>query len=225
MVSKERTKEILNGLQDAVVKYDEESVIKFSKMAVEEGVDALDAILHGLAAGMERVAQLYSDGKYYVPEVLLCSDTLYVGLDILKPHTKKSAAADKEKKQIVIGTIEGDVHDIGKNLVKMMFDIAGWTVHDLGKDVKLEKFVEEQKRTKADVVALSALMTTTMMAMPKLINMLKEKSPNVAVMIGGAPINPDVAKKFGADGYAPNAGRAVQEAINVLNQLKTTLGR
>ena len=220
MVSKERTQEILNGLQDAVVRYDEESIVKFSRAAVEEGVDALDAILNGLAAGMEKVAQLYSDGKYYVPEVLLCSDTLYVGLEILKPYTKKSAGGDREKRHIVIGTIEGDVHDIGKNVVKLMFDIAGWIVHDLGRDVKLEKFVEEAVKTNADVVALSALMTTTMLAMPKAIKMIKEKKPDVAIMIGGAPINPDVANKFGADGYAPNAGKAVQEAIKVINRLK-----
>jgi methanogenic corrinoid protein MtbC1 len=98
--------------------------------------------------------------------------------------------------QVVIGSIQGDVHDIGKNLVKMMFDVAGWEVHDLGRDVPLEKFVEEQMRTDSEVVAMSAMMTTTMLGMKKVIKMIKEKNPNVAIMLGGAPVTKDVANLF-----------------------------
>ncbi len=122
--------------------------------------------------------------------------------------------------QVVIGSIQGDVHDIGKNLVKMMFDVAGWEVHDLGRDVPLEKFVEEQLRTDSEVVAMSAMMTTTMLGMKKVIKMIKEKNPNVAIMLGGAPVTQDVAKLFGADGYAESAGNAVSEGIKMIGRLQ-----
>jgi methylmalonyl-CoA mutase cobalamin-binding domain/chain len=121
---------------------------------------------------------------------------------------------------VVIGTVQGDVHDIGKNLIKMMFDVAGFTVHDLGRDVPLEKFAEEQLRTDAEIVALSAMMTTTMMGMKKVIQMIKDKNPDVAIMLGGAPVTKDVANLFGADGYAESAGNAVQEAIKMISRLR-----
>lgn len=218
MASDERTKELLKGLSDAVVAFDEEAVAKLSKAVVEEGVDAYDAVINGLAAGMERVGELYTKKEYFVPELLLCADALYAGLAILRPHIKTTEGAVKG--QVVIGTVEGDVHDIGKNLVKMMFEAAGWTIHDLGRDVKLERFVEEQMKTDSDIVALSALMSTSMLAIPKVIQMIKARNPNVAIMVGGAPITEDVAKLYGADGYATNAGNAVQEAIRMISRLR-----
>jgi len=218
VASDERTKELLKGLSDAVVAFDEEAVAKLSKAVVEEGVDAYDAVINGLAAGMERVGELYTKKEYFVPELLLCADALYAGLAILRPHMKTTKGAVKG--QVVIGTVEGDVHDIGKNLVKMMFEAAGWTIHDLGRDVKLERFVEEQMKTDSDIVALSALMSTSMLAIPKVIQMIKARNPNVAIMVGGAPITEDVAKLYGADGYATNAGNAVQEAIRMISRLR-----
>jgi len=127
---------------------------------------------------------------------------------------------EKVKGQVVIGVVQGDVHDIGKNLVKMMFDVAGFTVHDLGADVPLEKFAEEQVRTDSNIIALSAMMTTTMMGMKKVIHMIKERNPDVAIMVGGAPLTKEVADVFGADGYAENAGNAVQEAIKMISRLR-----
>ena len=218
MVSKDRTQELLKALSDAVVAYDEEAVAKLSNAVLEEGIDPLDAITKGLAAGMEKVGELYANQVYFVPELLLCSDALYAGLDILKPHIKTEEQEAKLK--IVIGTVEGDIHDIGKNLVKMMFEAAGWTVYDLGRDVKLGRFVEEQERTNSDVVALSALMTTSMLAMPKVIEMIKARNPNAAIIVGGAPLTRDVAKLYGADGYADSATNAVQEAINMIGRLR-----
>jgi len=218
MVTEERKRGILKGLHEAVVEYDEERVAELSKAALDEGVDAYEAIMDGLAAGMETVGKLYDSQEYFVPEVLMCSDALYRGLDILKPHVKESET--KVKGQVVIGTVEGDVHDIGKNLVKMMFEVAGFTVHDLGRDVKLEKFVEEQLKTDSEIVALSALMTTSMLAMPKVIEMIRKRNPNVKIMIGGAPVSGEVAEKYGADGYADNAANAVQEAIRMISSLR-----
>lgn len=218
MVIEERKREILKGLHDGVVEYDEDRVAELSQMAVDEGMDAYEAIMNGLAAGMETVGKLYDSQEYFVPEVLMCSDALYKGLDILRPHINEGDS--KVKGQVVIGTVEGDVHDIGKNLVKMMFEVAGFTVHDLGRDVKLEKFVEEQLKTESEIVAMSALMTTSMLAMPKVIEMIKQRNPNVKVMVGGAPVSGEVANKYGADGYADNAANAVQEAIRMISSLR-----
>lgn len=219
MVSDARREEILGNLSEGVVEYDEGQVKDWSNIALEDGLDAFDAIMNGLAAGMEIVGDLYDRQEYFVPEILMCADALYAGLNILRPHMKVDSGGDL-KGQVVIGTVQGDVHDIGKNLIKMMFDVAGFTVHDLGRDVPLEKFAEEQLRTDSEIVALSAMMTTTMMGMKKVIQMIKEKNPNVAIMLGGAPVTKDVANLFGADGYAESAGNAVQEAIKMISQLR-----
>jgi corrinoid protein of di/trimethylamine methyltransferase len=210
--------EILEKLKEGVIEYEEDTVVEYSNKALEEGVAPLEAIMDGLAAGMQIVGDLYEKNEYFVPEVLMCADALYKGLDILRPHVPKDDS--KVNAQVVIGSIQGDVHDIGKNLVKMMFDVAGWDVHDLGRDVPLENFVEEQLRTDSEVVAMSAMMTTTMLGMKKVIKMIKEKNPDVAIMLGGAPVTKDVANLFGADGYAESAGNAVVEGIKMIGRLR-----
>jgi methylmalonyl-CoA mutase cobalamin-binding domain/chain len=163
---------------------------------------------------METVGALYSKQEYFVPELLLCADALNAGLCILKPHLKIEESADKGK--LLLGVVEGDIHDIGKNLVKIMFEAGGWEVHDLGNSVKIERFVEEQKKANADIVGLSALMTTSMLAMPKIIQALRTWSPSVRVIVGGAPLSPEIARRYGADAYAPDAVTAVKEATNLL---------
>ena len=213
-------KGLLKDLSDAVVDMDEDKAKETSQRVLDEGLNAYDAIMNGLAAGMEIVGDLYDKHEYFVPELLMCADALYAGLDILKPHIKPEDLGDSAKGQVVIGTVQGDVHDIGKNIIKMMFEVAGFTVHDLGRDVPLEKFVEEQMRTDSDIVALSAMMTTTMMGMKKVVQMIKEKNPDVAIMLGGAPVTKDVTELFGADGYAESAGNAVQEAIKMISRLR-----
>jgi corrinoid protein of di/trimethylamine methyltransferase len=210
--------ELLEKLKNGVVEYQEDEVKEASQQALDDGYDALEMIMDGLAAGMEVVGDLYDRNEYFVPEVLMCADALYAGLDILRPHVPEKDG--DVKAQVVIGSIQGDVHDIGKNLVKMMFDVAGWDVHDLGRDVPLEKFVEEQLRTDSEVVAMSAMMTTTMLGMKKVIKMIKEKNPDVAIMLGGAPVTQDVANLFGADGYAESAGNAVSEGIKMIARLR-----
>ncbi|MGD9215225.1 MAG: corrinoid protein [Desulfobacteraceae bacterium] len=215
MASKE---DLHEKLKNGVIEYEEEEVQEASQAVLDNGYDPLEAIMDGLAAGMEVVGDLYDRNEYFVPEVLMCADALYAGLDILRPHIDKSD--DHVNAQVVIGSVQGDVHDIGKNLVKMMFDVAGWEVHDLGRDVPLEKFVEEQLKTDSEVVAMSAMMTTTMLGMKKVIEMIKEKNPNVGIMLGGAPVTQDVANLFGADGYAESAGNAVSEGIKMISRLR-----
>ncbi len=213
-----RRKEILDKLAEAVVEFEEDQAREWAQLALDEGMDAFEAIMQGLAAGMETVGDLYDQQEYFVPELLMSADALYAGLDILKPHIK--ADEMKEMGQVVIGTVQGDVHDIGKNIIKLMFEVGGFEVHDLGRDVPLESFVEEQLKTDAEIVAMSAMMTTTMTGMKKVIEMIKEKNPDVAIMLGGAPVTKDVADLFGADGYAESAGNAVQEAIKMISSLR-----
>ncbi len=211
--------EILEGLKDAVINFDEEKSAELAEKALETGMDPQKAIFDGLAAGMEVVGDLFQKGDYFVPEVLMSADALYAGLDILKPHVKVDDKT-RVKGQVVIGTVEGDVHDIGKNIVKLMFDIAGFTVHDLGKDVPLDRFVEEQLKTDSDIVALSAMMTTTMTGMKEVIEKIREKNPKVKIMIGGAPVTAETAKAYGADATAKDATNALSEAIKMVSSLR-----
>ncbi len=213
-----RKKEILEKLAEAVVEFEEDMAKEWAQTALDEGMEAFEAIMQGLAVGMETVGDLYDQQEYFVPELLMAADALYAGLDILKPHIREEDV--KNMGQVVIGTVQGDVHDIGKNIIKLMFEVGGFEVHDLGRDVPLEKFVEEQLKTDAEIVAMSAMMTTTMTGMKRVIEMIKEKNPDVAIMLGGAPVTQDVADLFGADGYADTAGNAVQEAIKMISNLR-----
>jgi methanogenic corrinoid protein MtbC1 len=218
MATSERTEQLIAGLHDAVVNMDEDAAREISEAVVREGVDAYYALTRGLTAAMEEVGELYSTHVYFVPELLLCADAVYAGLDVLRPHIKSADAEDKRR--LIIGTVEGDIHDIGKNLVRVMFEAASWEVLDLGRDVQLKRFAEEQERFHADVVALSALMTTSMLAMPKAIELVKGVDESVAVLVGGAPLNEDIAAGYGADGYAADAGQAVQEANRILSRIR-----
>ena len=214
MPSVERSQELIKSLFESVINMDEDAARVISNAILNEEVDAYSAITRGLTAAMEKVGVLYANHEYFVPELLLCSDALYASLEILKPHVKIDTSAFRKK--IILGTVEGDIHDIGKNLVKIMFEAAGWEVYDLGNDVRISRFVEEQKRVKADLVGLSALMSTSMLAIPKIIELLRAEDKGVMVMAGGAPLNRDIAAKYGANGYAGNAGEAVQEALRLL---------
>lgn len=218
MAIEEKTKTILKKLKNAVIQYDEDAAKEGAEEALKEGLDPNDAIFNGLVSGMEEVGRLFESQEYFVPELLMCADALYVGLDILKPHVNKLDLGVKGS--VVIGTVEGDVHDIGKNIVKMMFDVAGFEVFDLGKDVPLDKFIEEQIKTDSDLVCLSAMMTTTMVGMKKVIDDLKAKNPDIKIMIGGAPVSQDIAEKWGADGYSADANNALKDAINMISSLK-----
>jgi corrinoid protein of di/trimethylamine methyltransferase len=202
--------EYLQALSDCVVNMEDESVGKVAQEYIAAGYPALEGILKGLVDGMQRAADLYEREEYFIPELLLCSDAMYNGLDILRPHLEKSETQKKHK--IVIGVIEGDTHDIGKNLVRIMLEAAGYEMHDLGRDVALQKFVDKAKEINADVIAISTLMTTTMPGMGRVIEMLETEGlrDRIKVIVGGAPISPAFARKIGADGYAANAVDAVK---------------
>ena len=206
--------EILRGLSEAVVEMDDQGVDDLCREALEKGIDVYTAISQGLTEGMKRAGELYNQGEYFIPELILCSDVLYAGLDILTPHLGTSKKAGKRK--IIIGVVEGDVHDIGKNLVKAMFTAAGWEVDDLGSDVKLQVFADEQRKVNADVVGLSALMTTSMLAIPTAVKILRRSESAPFVLVGGAPLSEQIAKQYQSDGYATDAVKATAVAEQLL---------
>lgn len=206
MVSKE---EILKGLAKAVIDGDEVKSEELAKKSLEIGIDPYESLMNGCNKGMAKVSDLYELKEMFVPEILLSADAMYAAIDILKSHLKVDASAKKPAK-VVIGVAQGDIHDIGKNLVKMMLEVAGFIMIDVGKDVPVDTFVKKTIEEDADIVAISALMTTSMMYMEPVIKKLKENFVKAKVVVGGAPINNDFANKIGADGYGKDAVEAVK---------------
>jgi corrinoid protein of di/trimethylamine methyltransferase len=207
---------ILRGLSDSVLEMEEEKTIDYANQAISENVDPLEALDKGLADGMKRAGDLYEEGDYYIPELLLCSDALNAGVDVLKPHITVSEA-DSRKTKVVIGVIEGDTHDIGKNIVKVLAEAGGFEVFDIGRDVPPERFITEAREKEADVIAISTLMSTTMAGMERVIGLLREKGirDDFKVIVGGGPISQNYADRIGADGYSANA----VEAVRLLREL------
>lgn len=213
-----RTKEeLLKALSDCVVDMEDEEVNAVAEEYVEAGYPAIEGILDGLVDGMNKAAKLYEEEEYYIPELLICSDAMYNGLEILKPYLPQTEGEEKHK--VVIGVVEGDTHDIGKNLVRIMLEAASFEVYDLGRDVKLEDFVAKAKEVNADVVAMSTLMSTTMPGMGKVVELLEQEGirEQVKVIIGGAPLSWAYAKKINADGYSDNAVEAVRLVKDLLS--------
>lgn len=209
--------ELFQKLADAVVEMDEDLVVSLSEQAVEEGVDAFEAIDSGLSVGMERAGKLFEEEEYFVPELLMCADAMNMGVDILKPHIKSAESGEKHK--IVIGVIEGDTHDIGKNLVKLMLETSGFELIDLGRDVPAAKFVDEAIAQNAEMIMVSSLMTTTMDAMADVVTTLEERGQRgkIKYAVGGGPVSQAFADKIGADGYSKNAADAVRLCQQLLN--------
>jgi len=201
--------ELLKELARCVVEMEDDEVIDVAKEYAEAGYDPQEGILVGLVSGMNQAADLYDQEEYYIPELLICSAAMYNGLDVLKPLLPKEEGVKREK--VVIGVVQGDTHDIGKNLVKIMLEAAGYELIDLGRDVLVERFVEAAKVEGASVVALSTLMSTSMQNMGKVVTLLEEAGirDQVKVIIGGAPVSTAFARKIGADGYSANATEAV----------------
>lgn len=208
---------LLNKLSEAVLEMEEDEVVEISNEYIKSGYPVIDAIMDGLVDGMNKAGQLFEEEEYFVTDILLCSDAMYQGLNILKPHLPLE---DGEKKvKGIIGVVEGDTHDIGKNLVKIMMETEGFEMIDLGRDVPSVKFIEEAKRINASFICLSTLMTTTMDGMKEVVELLKENEirDDIKVIIGGGPISKKFAESIGADGYSKNAIEAVKLIKNLLN--------
>ncbi len=203
---------LLKELSRCVLEMEDEEVIPVAQEYADSGFDAAEGIMQGLVPGMNQAADLYEQEEYFIPELMVCSAAMYNGLDVLKPLIPKENTASKGK--AVIGVVEGDTHDIGKNLVKVMMEAAGYEMIDLGKDVPVEEFVERVREEQADFVCMSTLMTTSMNNMQRVIDSLKEQGlrDQVKIMVGGGPISQNFADKIGADGYSVTAVEAVKLA-------------
>jgi corrinoid protein of di/trimethylamine methyltransferase len=203
---------LLKELADSVVEMEEDNAIDAANKCIENKMNVYEAINDGLATGMIQAGKLYEEGEYYIPELLMCSDAMYAGLEVLKP--KLSKEVEESKFKAVIGVVQGDTHDIGKNLVKIMMETEGLEVLDLGRDVAPIEFVKKAKEIDAQVIALSTLMTTTMEGMKEVIDILERENlrSKIKVMIGGGPISQGFADKIGADGYTTDASKAAKLA-------------
>jgi corrinoid protein of di/trimethylamine methyltransferase len=205
-------KKLFEQLANAVFELDEELTKKLAQEVLDRGYDAWDAVERGLLAGVNRAGKLFDEEEYFVPELLIAADAMYGGLAILRPHIEAQFTGHNRK--VVIGVVQGDTHDIGKNLVRIMLEVAGFEVHDLGRDVPPRKFVDHAIEVKADVIALSTLMTTTMERMAEVISILETENVRnrFKVIVGGSPLSQQFSDRIGADGYAPKAAQAVQLA-------------
>lgn len=205
------SKKLFQEICEALIDMDDDIVEDLCNESLKLSIPAEETITEGLLVGMNRVGELYEEEEYFLPEVMICSDTLNIGLDILKPHIKTDHTDEPIK--IVMGVVEGDTHDIGKNLVKIMSEASNIETYDLGKDVPLDKFIETAEEVNADFICMSTLMTTTMSGMERVIKMLEERNlrDKYKVMIGGGPISQKFADSIGADAYTEDANEAVKK--------------
>jgi methanogenic corrinoid protein MtbC1 len=208
-VSKE---EVLEGLKEAVVRFDIDNIKTLAEKALSQGVSAYDGVINGMAKGMDGVGQKYQLGEYFLPELVMAGETFKEGMKVFGAHLKPSELATQGC--VIIGTVEGDLHDIGKNIVASLVEAAGFMVRDLGVDVTANRFLAETKEVAADVVAMSALLSTTFPHMKEVVDVIRKAQLHSKIIVGGAPLNAETAKSLGADGY----GRDAVEGANICKQ-------
>jgi len=213
---------ILDDIQAALMKGDRMLVAKLTEKAVGDGIPIKEILDGGLIAGMEVMGGRFKRNEVFIPEVLISAKAMHAGIAVLEPHFAKSGI--KPLGKVVIGTVKGDLHDIGKNIVSMMLKGACFAVDDFGIDVSPEKFIEAVKGVGADILAMSSLLTTSMEKMRETINALKDSGlrDKVKVIVGGAPVTQEFADSIGADGYAANAAVAVDKAKELLGVINTS---
>ena len=204
----------LKALADAVIKGDQGTAVEITKAALSEGTAAKSVLNEGLIAGMDVVGTRFKANEIYIPEVLIAARAMKMAMEVLEPELVKAGVQPIGK--LIIGTVQGDLHDIGKNLVAMMLKGAGFEVIDLGVDVSPEKFVQEAKSHGVQLVGMSALLTTTMPGMEKTIKALQDAGVPAKVMVGGAPVTESFAQKIGAQGFAADAASAVDTAKSLV---------
>ena len=205
----------LKALADAIIKGDQKTAVTMTQQAVDEGMEPGGILANGLIAGMNVIGTRFKANEVYIPEVLIAARAMKMAMEVLEPKLVEAGVQPIGK--AMIGTVQGDLHDIGKNLVVMMLKGAGFEVIDIGVDVAPEAFVQKVKDTGVQIVGLSALLTTTMPAMEKTIQAIKDAGLSVKTMVGGAPVTQAYADKIGADGYSPDAASAVDLAKTLLN--------
>ncbi len=209
---------ILKQLMDAVVSGDEKTCVSLAQQVVADKMNPMEAIEDGLARGMKIIGDNFQSGQAFLPEMMLSAKAMNSAVEVLEPAIAESGQNIEKKGKIVLATIHGDMHDIGKNIVKLMFSTSGFEITDLGKDVRVATIIEAAEKQNADIIAVSALMTTTMGYMRVLMEELEFAGirNKYKVMIGGAPVTPEWAEKIGVDGYAKDAVGAVKKATELM---------
>ncbi|KUO72829.1 MAG: cobalamin-binding protein [Desulfosporosinus sp. BRH_c37] len=215
MVNKET---LFREMSHALVEFEVQKVAELAENALKQNIPAYETITEGLIPGMNEVSKLYEEEEYFLPEVLMCSDAFNAGLDVVNPYLDKSSLEKPIK--MVIGVVEGDTHDIGKNLVRILAGASGFEVHDLGRDVPLDRFIDKAEELDCDMICMSTLMTTTMDGMKTVIDRLIERNirSKYKVLIGGGPISQTFCDKIGADLYANDASSAVRKAKDLMGR-------
>jgi len=199
---------------DAVLNFDQEKTARLVRARLDQSTNALTILDQALIAAMDEVGRRFSTGIFFVPEMLMAAEAMHAGLEVLKPHLAKSDI--KAKGTVIIGTVKGDIHDIGKNLVFMMLECAGFNVIDLGVDVSQGKFLAAAEKYQAQIVALSALLSTTLAEMEAVVAGVGKRGGSLKTLVGGAPVTASFAAEIGADGYSPDAAGAVSVARSLI---------
>ena len=199
--------EIMDSLREAVINGKRDEAARLAREAIDRGVPPLDTIMKACYPAMSRVGELYQDGEYFIPEMLMSAKAFEAVMGVVEPHLETDSTV---MGTVVIGTCKGDIHSLGKNLVASMLKASGLRVIDLGEDVPAEKFVEAAEKNDADIVAISALMTTSMESMRDAVNAVRKSGVRSKVIVGGGPVTDEFAKSVGADGYGDDAVDAVR---------------
>ena len=201
-------------MNEAIVAGDREAAAALAAEAVAAGLDPAEVVERGYVPGIQKVGELWEQGEYFLPELISSAEAMKAAMAVLEPEFERRHTGARMGGKVVIGTVEGDIHDIGKNLVASMLQAGGFEVFDLGADVKLERFVDKAEEVGAGLICLSALLTTTMTNQRRLIGLLQERGlrGKYKVLVGGAPASRRWAEEIGADGYAENAVAAVRQA-------------
>lgn len=215
MANKEYYTEIINSITNL----DENKALELANKAIKEDMELLKVIENGYSEGIRKIGNLFDEGEFFLPELMLGGKIVQKALDILLPHLKEGEKVSSSG-TVVIGTIEGDIHSIGKTIVATMLSANGFDVYDLGADVPVEKFIDAALEKEADVIGISALLTITMVGQKKVIELMKERGirDQFKVIIGGAPVSSEWAEESGADGYADNAIEAVKLIKKIINK-------
>ena len=210
---------LIEAIVNATVQYDESRCVSLARQAIDGGLDPFKVIQEGFSRGMQIVGEKFSTLEYCLPEVMLAADAMNAATEVLKPRLIESHEGDSQG-IIVLGVIQGDIHDLGKNIVKIMLEASGFTVHDLGNDAPVRQFIETAEAVGADIIAASAILTTTMSYMPDISAMLNELGlrEKYMIMLGGAPVINEWAMEVGADGYGEDAVEAVEVAKRLMLQ-------
>ncbi|OQY23114.1 MAG: hypothetical protein B6I34_05005 [Anaerolineaceae bacterium 4572_32.1] len=206
--------ELFQAMAQSIIEGEIEDAEHLAKQSIKQGIDPLEAINKGFVIGVNHVGERYSIGELFLPDLVLAGEAMKAAVAVLEPEMKRRGAERKMLGQIVLGTVEGDIHEIGKTLVGTMLSASGFQVHDLGVDVSTSEFVAKAREVKADIIALSALLTTTMVTQKSIIESLEEAGlrDKVKVMVGGAPVTQSWADEIGAEGYSEDAIGAVTVA-------------